>query len=648
MLDLMSKPTLSQQMNTKIEKEFAEKNANHGSLGVLMLGALGVVFGDIGTSPLYALKETFFYTESLVDLTNIYRFLSIIFWLLLIVVSFKYVTFVMRAGNKGEGGNFALLALVLRLTKPNPRLFYWSGLLGIAAGSLFYADAVITPAISVLSAVEGLKIVAPAFESFVVPLTIIIMAGLFYVQKYGTGKVGGVFGPIMLIWFLSIGFLGLVQIIKVPQILEAINPYYALEFVLHRPYIAFLSFSVTVLAVTGAEALYADMGHFGVSPIKRAWLFLVWPCLMLNYFGQGALLLQNPAAIENPFFLLAPKDFSMALLILATMATIIASQSVISGAFSLTRQAIQLGYLPRMRIVHTSEKTIGQIYIPLVNWTLLLAVVMMVTIFRSSSGLAAAYGLAVTGTMFVTSLLVMIVMRLKWNWKWSAIFLVVGIFLVVDLAVFASASTKIMTGGYIPLVIGLVIFTLLTTWFRGRKIIDDKISKTTISVENFVKDVAKNPPITVPGTAIYMTSRHNVVPSAMLFNIKHNKIIHERVIFLTVIYQDVPHIPLTEGINIQSLGHNIYRIDISTGFKDAPDVPAALQYCYDKGMDFDPVHQVSFFLSKESIVPMRGKEGMAFWREWLFAVMKNNSSNAGSYYRIPSNRICELGVRYEI
>lgn len=638
---------LSQHINEKIEKDL-EETKPHGSVGILTLGALGVVFGDIGTSPLYALKETFLHTGAFVDPTNICRFLSLIFWLLMIVVSLKYVTVVMNSNNKGEGGNFALLALVQRLTRPNPKLCYWMGILGIAAGSLFYADAVITPAISVLSAVEGLKVVAPSFQSYVVPITIIIIFCLFYVQKYGTGKVGGVFGSVMVVWFLSIGFLGLRQIIKEPQILEAINPYYALKFVIDSPFMSFISLSAIVLAVTGGEALYADMGHFGSSPIKRAWFFIVWPCLLLNYFGQGALLIRNPEAIVNPFFLMAPKDFSMSLLILATVSTIIASQAVISGTFSLTRQAIQLGYLPRMTIFHTSEKTIGQIYIPLINWMLLLSVMALVSIFGSSSALAGAYGLAVTGTMFITTLLVITVMRLKWNWKWWKIISITGSFLIVDFALFASATTKITTGGYVPLIIAAFIFTILTTWYHGRKLIDGTIEKTTISIDNFVKDMTKNRPITVPGTAIYMTSRQNVVPSAMLYNVKYNKIIHERVIFLTVMYQDIPHIPLEDSLVLQDLGNNIFRINILAGFKDSPDVPATLQYCYERGMDFDPVNQASFFLSKESIVPLKEKEGMAYWREWLFAVMKNNSSNAGSYYQIPSDRICEIGVRYEI
>jgi len=639
--------TLSQQINSKLEKEIEDKKQS-GSLRVLMLGALGVVFGDIGTSPLYAIRESFMHTGVAVDAPNIYRFLSMIFWLLFIVVTAKYVTFVMRANNKGEGGDFALLALVQRLTRPNPQLFHIVGILGIAAGSLFYADAVITPAISVLSAVEGLKVVAPAFDDYVVPLTLIIIISLFSVQKHGTGAVGIAFGPIMLIWFASLGFLGMSHILQEPSVIKAINPYYALEFIIDYPHIAFLGMGSTVLAVTGAEALYADMGHFGATPIKRAWFFVVWPCLLLNYFGQGALLMKHPEAIENPFFLMAPKSLSMPLLILAAISTIIASQAVISGAFSLTKQAIHLGYLPRMKIYHTSEKEVGQVYLPFINWLLLITVIMVVLIFKSSSGLAAAYGLAVTGAMSIASILVATVMRLKWHWQIWKIAIVIGGFLAVDLTLFASASTKLFTGGYVPLMIAIVIFTILTTWKRGKEILGEKVENETISIDTFVEDTAKNPPIRVPGTAIYMTSRHNAVPSALLQNMKHNKVLHERVIFLTVVSQEFPYISQENSVHLYELGSDIYKLDVLTGFKDIPDVPAALQYCHDRGMDFDPIENTSFFMCIENVVPKKNGEGMAFWREHLFTILKNNASSAPNFFKLPSDRVCELGTMYEM
>ena len=639
--------TLSQHMNSKLEKELKEKK-HKGHIGSLMLGALGIVFGDIGTSPLYAIKESFLHTGIDVDPTNIFRFLSMVFWLLLIVVSIKYVTFVMRANNKGEGGDFALMALVLRLTRPKPKLFYIMGLLGIAAGSLFYADAVITPAISVLSAVEGLKVIAPALESYIVPITMVIIIALFSVQKHGTSVVGSAFGPIMLMWFSSLGLLGLRQIILAPEVLQAINPFYALEFIIRQPHIAFVGLSATLLAVTGAEALYADMGHFGASPIKKAWFFIVWPCLLMNYFGQGALLLQRPECVENPFFHLAPTGFSVPLLILATLATIIASQAVISGAFSLTAQAINLGYLPRMKITHTSEKEKGQIYMPFINWFLLIAVLSVVAIFKSSSGLAAAYGLAVTGAMAIASILVAAVMRLKWQWSSMRVGLVIGGFLTIDLMLFGSAAMKLFTGGYVPLIMAIVIFTILTTWKRGREILNDKIDSTSVTIEHFVKDLDRSLYIRVPGTAIYMASRHRYAPSALLQNLKHNKVLHERVIFLTVIPQEFPHVNLENSIQLLELGNDIYKLDILTGFKDIPDVPAVVQYCHDRGMDFDNVKQSSFFMCTENVVPLKNGQGMAHWREHVFSVLKNNASSAIKYFHIPNERVCEIRTRYEL
>ncbi len=639
--------SLSEHLNRKLEQERA--HAHHKSpLGIMMLGALGVVFGDIGTSPLYAIRESFVQTGMPVEPENIFRFLSLIFWLLFVVVSVKYVTFIMRASNKGEGGDLALLALVLRLTRPSPTLFYIMSLIGILAGSLFYADAVITPAISVLSAVEGLQVVAPSLHTFVEPLTILILVGLFSGQKFGTGKMGGLFGPVMIVWFFTLGALGLCQILRMPAVLQSVNPLYALEFIVGHPALAFLAMGATVLSVTGVEALYADMGHFGAKPIRYVWFLIVWPCLLLNYFGQGALLMQDPTALENPFFLLAPKALSAPLLVLAAMATVIASQAVISGTFSLTRQAVQLGYLPRMRIMHTSTREMGQIYIPFVNWLVLLLVIAVVLIFKSSSGLAAAYGIAVTGAMMIASVMVSIVMWLKWHWKWWRIAMTAGLFFCIDATLFASAATKVMTGGYVPLFLASLIFTALTTWKTGQKILNDKMARSSVSVERFVKEVHKNPPLRVPGTAIYMTPWHNVVPAALLQNLKHNKVLHERVIFLTVISQEVPHVPPENRIHVYQLGQDFYQLDIHTGFKDEPDVPAALHHCQVRGMDFDHIHQASFFMGKETVVSTPEESGMARWREHLFAWLKQNASSAVSYYKIPSDRVIELGGRYEI
>jgi KUP system potassium uptake protein len=639
--------SLSEHLNRKLEQERARSQL-HSALPLLMLGALGVVFGDIGTSPLYVIRQSFIQTGLLVTPDNIFRFLSMIFWLLTIVVSVKYVTFVMRANNKGEGGNLALLALVLRLTRPSPTLFYAVGLLGVMAGSLFYADAVITPAISVLSAMEGIEVIAPSFHPFILPLAILILAVLFTVQKNGTGKVGNLFGPVMVLWFVTLGVFGLLSILKAPEVLQAINPLYAVKFIMTNPFAAFVALGATVLAVTGADALYADMGHFGAKPVRAVWFAAVWPCLLLNYFGQGALLLRSPGAVENPFYLLAPKALTVPLLFLAAIATVIASQAVISGAYSLTRQAIQLGYLPRMRVLYTSTREMGQIYIPFVNWALLTLVLAVVLIFKSSSGLAAAYGVAVTGAMLIASLMVGLVMRLKWHWPWWRVAVTAGGFFFVDATLFSASLTKIASGGYVPLLIATVAFTALTTWKSGQRILNEKIARSSVSTERFIKEVYKNPPIRVPGTAIYMTALHNVIPGALLHNIKHNKVLHERIIFLTVVSQEVPYVPAENRVHVYGLGHDFYQLDLHTGFKDEPDVPAALRQCQIRGMDFDDMLHASFFLGKETVVSTTEDPDIARWREQLFAWMKQNSSSAVEYYEIPMDRVVEIGGRYEI
>ena len=611
-----------------------------------MLGAVGVVFGDIGTSPLYAIKESFGHGALTLEPENLFRILSLIFWLLFMVVTFKYVTFIMRAGNKGEGGDFALLSLAQRLTKANPPFYYFLGLVGILSGSLFYADAVITPAISVLSAVEGLEVVEPALHRGILPVTIIILIALFMIQRYGTGKMGGLFGPVMVLWFGVIGFLGFQSILQTPEILQAINPYFALEFIGNHPGLAFIALGTAVLAVTGAEALYADMGHFSARAIKTIWFAFVWPCLLLNYFGQGALLLRDPSAIKNPFFLLVPEDWSLPLLLLATAATVIASQAVISGTFSLTRQAILLGYLPRMRVLYTSVKEKGQVYIPLVNWLLFVSVISVVLVFQSSSGLAAAYGIAVTGAMLGTDIMSSVVMRLKWRWGLFRVISLVTIFILIDGTLLSATMTKVTSGGSLPIGLAIGLFTILTTWKAGQKILNAKLEETSISVPVFIQNLSMRHLTRVAGTAVFMTPRRNIVPGALLHNMKHNKVLHERVIFLTIIAQDVPYMPPEKKIVVYPLGKNFFQLDLFLGFKDMPDVPGVLRACTLDGIKFDE-EETSFFLGKEVVVPSPGS-GMAIWREHLYAWMKQNASSAVEYYNIPADRVVELGGRHKI
>ena len=638
--------SLSDQLNKKLTQEHAATHQK-SAFSTLALGALGVVYGDIGTSPLYTIKESFSQTGLPVNPENLMCFLSMIFWLLVIVVSIKYLMFILRADNRGEGGNLALLALVLRLTRSRPRLFYLMGLAGILGGSLFYADAVITPAISVLSAVEGLEVIAKPLAKFVVPITIIILLGLFAAQKYGTSKIGTLFGPIMLVWFATLGILGAKEIFVAPQILQAISPLLALKFIMAKPLLSFVAIGGTMLAVTGAEALYADMGHFGANPIRSAWFSVVWPGLVLNYFGQGALLLTHPEAIENPFYLLAPEALHLPLLFLSAAATVIASQAVISGTYSLTRQAIQLGYLPRMRIFHTSIKELGQIYMPFVNWALLFLTIFVVLMFPTSNSLASAYGLAVTGAMLITSLMVTVIMWLKWHWHWGLIAATAGVFIVIDSVLFSATLTKFFSGGAMPVTLALMIFTALTSWKRGQQALNTMFSQRSVPIDRFIKEVHRNPPIRVPGTAIFMTPYHNVVPDSLLQNLKHNRMLHERVIFLTVDVQEVPTIAQENRIRIHTLKDDFYQLDVHFGFNDAPDMSAAYNYCLKRGMDFDNIHQTSFYLGRETIIPLAGGI-MALWRERIFAIMKQNASSAVEYYNIPFDRVVEIGGRYEL
>jgi len=624
---------------------------SHASRGVSTLGlaasAIGVVFGDIGTSPLYTMKEVFAGHHPLEPSTdNVLGILSLVFWAITIVVSVKYVAFIMRADNNGEGGIMALIAVVQRAVSPGTRLGWLLAVLGIFGASLFYGDGMITPAISVLSAVEGLQVATPALRPLVEPLSLVVLIILFAIQRHGTQHVGRFFAPVMALWFLTLALLGVVNIRAEPAVLAAVNPLHALDFFARHQGYAFLTLGAVVLAVTGAEALYADMGHFGRTPIRLAWFGFVLPALLLNYFGQGALLIRHPEAVSNPFYMQAPEWALPPLIALATAATIIASQAVISGAFSVTRQAIQLGYLPRMQIVHTSEHAIGQIYIPFINWTMLSGIVILVLMFGSSSNLAAAYGIAVTGTMLIDTLLGFVVVIGLWRWnRWLAIAGLIA-FLTVDVAFFGATSLKIVEGGWFPLLVGVVVFTLLSTWKRGRQLLLARLNSGAIALTPFIEGLMAHPPVRVPGTAVFLTASKDGVPHALLHNLAHNKVLHERVVFLTVITENRPFVPAAERVEIEDLGHDFYRVVVHYGFKDEPDIPAALALCGEKGLTFDMM-QTSFFLSRETIIAT-GLPGMAPWREQLFIHMARNAESAMSFFRIPTNRVIELGTQVEI
>ena len=624
----------------------AEAHA-HGKDGLpkLIVGALGVVFGDIGTSPLYALKESFIGHHPLaVDRLHTFGVISLIFWTMMLIVTVKYVFIILRADNRGEGGSLALYALISRQTDSQ----MWNRpmmLLGILATALFFGDCIITPAISVLSAVEGLTVVQAGLQPLVMPVSVGILVGLFLIQGFGTAKVGAFFGPITLIYFLTLAILGVFSILNEPDILGALSPHHAYAFFARDPMLAFLALGSVVLAVTGAEALYADMGHFGRRPIAFSWLWIVLPALMLNYLGQGALLLGNPAAIANPFYLLAPEDFRFPLVILATLATIIASQAVISGAFSVTRQAVQLGYLPRLRILHTSARTQGQVYIPVVNWALLVLVIMLVLGFETSSNLAAAYGIAVTGTMFITTCMMGILILFIWKWnKWLGGFLV-GLFLVIDGAYLASNLLKIPDGGWFPLLIGLVAFTFLTTWARGRHLMQERLKESAMPMEVFIKS-ASRAASRVSGTAVFMTSTPEGVPHALLHNLKHNKVLHERIIVLTVIIDEVPFVDLEDRIEVVDLSENFYRMILRYGFMQQADVPAALKLVENCGPQIKMM-DTSFFLARQTLLASE-RPGMAIWREKLFAWMLRNAESAMEFFNLPTNRVVELGSQVEI
>ena len=614
---------------------------------LLTLGALGIVFGDIGTSPLYALKECFHASHGLaITHDNILGLLSVIFWSITLVVSIKYIAFIMRADNNGEGGIMALLALSLR----NQNIRPWQRMtlvsIGLFGAALFFGDGIITPAISVLSAVEGLKLITPVFDAYILPITITILIFLFVIQRHGTSSVGKLFGPVMLLWFSTLAILGVMNISQYPAVLHLVNPFWAIQFIATHPTVAFITLGAVVLAVTGGEALYADMGHFGRKPIRYAWFGLVCPALVLNYCGQGALLLVHPEVVENPFYQLAPNWLIVPLIILATLATVIASQAVISGVFSIARQAMQLGYLPRFEVLHTSAKEIGQIYIPALNWLLLGSIIILVLMFKSSSNLAAAYGIAVTMTMICDTLLAAFVAVTIWGWSKKLAILVAFPLLCLDFAFFGATSLKFLQGGWFPVLIGISAFIIMITWKRGREILFEKLNKETMPLNLFVNSIGAGSIQTIEGTAVFMTGSHHSVPHALLHNIKHNKILHSRNILLTLVTQDIPTVTNHDRLKIEQISPNFWLITGYYGFKEQPDVPELLALCEPQGLSFDMM-DTSFFLSRERLIP-RVEGGMAPWRELLFVAMSRNSASATDFFQIPTNRVVELGTQIEL
>ncbi|UYY58691.1 potassium transporter Kup [Sphingomonas sp. S2-65] len=643
----MIAPSSEAQVDASAQEDQEHGHHPKGSLPTLALGAVGVVYGDIGTSPLYAIKETFVGHHPLaVDLVHVYGVVSLIFWSLLIIVTGKYIFLTMRADNKGEGGSLALLALIQRKTGAGPgRWSHGLVMLGVLATALFFGDCMITPAVSVLSAVEGLVVVQEGFAPFVLPIAVGILIGLFTLQAHGTDLLGKFFGPIMLVYFFTLAVLGILSIVHRPDVLQAFDPRWAMRFFELDPKLAFLALGSVVLALTGAEALYADMGHFGRKPIQVAWVWLIFPALMLNYLGQGALLLRDPSAAENPFFMLANEGWRLPLVILATLATIIASQAVITGAFSVCQQAVQLGLMPRLRINHTSASALGQIYLPAVNWALMVMVLLLILMFRESSNLAAAYGIAVTGTMFITTCMLAVLVRRVWNWPLPVAIGLVALFMLFDGAYFLSNVTKIPDGGWFPLLVGLVAFTLLTTWAKGRQLMIARLRESAMPIKIFIESAA-NSATRVPGTAVFMTSTPDGVPHALLHNLKHNKVLHERVILLTVKIADEPYIDDDRRMKIDDLGKGFHRMIMKYGFMQDADVPAALKQVSACGAEFKMM-DTSFFLARQTLLPS-ARPGMMIWREKLFAWMLRNAESAMEFFRLPTNRVVELGSQVEI
>ena len=619
-----------------------KKNTHKASLATLSLAALGVVFGDIGTSPLYTMKEVFSLSKHPVELTqfNVLGILSLIFWSLIMIVSAKYVAFIMRADNRGEGGIMALLSLANN-NAPSGNKRSWIMILGILGACMFYADGMITPAISVLSAIEGLEVVAPSLSYLIIPITLVVLFILFYAQSKGTHIVGAFFGPIMFFWFLTLAFLGIINIASEPHVLMAINPLYAFQFFQLSPMVAFVALGAVVLSVTGAEALYADMGHFGRHPIRLAWFIFVLPALTLNYFGQGALIISNPENIKNPFYLMAPEFLVIPLIVLATLAAIIASQAVITGAFSVSRQALQLGFLPRMHVEHTSENQEGQIYLPRINWLLMIAVMALVVTFKSSGNLAGAYGIAVTGDMVISTLLASFVFYEVWKWNSTKTLIFMAIFLIIDFAFFSANILKIPDGGWFPILIGSVIFVLMTTWKKGRALLYKILKGEAIEINSFISSIGANPPPRVEGTAIFLTPNPDGVPHALLHNLKHNKVIHEKVIILTVMFMDYPHSLTKDLVTLEKLPYNFYKVIVKYGFKDEPNLPKDLALCAKNGLNIDPMNS-SYFIGKEILLAMP-KDNMNYWRKKLFIGLFRSAETITNQFKLPPNRVVELG-----
>jgi KUP system potassium uptake protein len=613
----------------------------------LALGAVGVVYGDIGTSPLYTMHEILGTHGMTPTRPAVLGVLSLVFWALMIVVSLKYVIFVMRADNKGEGGIMALMALAQSSVAGFPRARWVLAALGIFGAALFYGDGVITPAISVLGAVEGLEIAAPHLERFVVPICLVIMLVLFALQKRGTAKVGALFAPVMCVWFVVLAALGIFQIASHPDVLKAINPWYGIQFIINDEKDAFVALGGVVLALTGAEALYADMGHFGKRPIRIAWFGFVLPSLLLNYFGQGALLISEPSAIDNPFYKMVPDALLYPMIALATMAAVIASQAVISGAFSMTREAMSLGYAPGMAVVHTSREMSGQVFVPWINRLLLVLVLLAVVGFGSSANLGAAYGIAVTGTMTMTTLLALVVARRRWHWNWFTVIAVGVLFLIIDLTFFGANALKIAHGGWFPLVLGVVIFIMMTTWRRGRELVIREIKQSGLALAPFIDNVSEHPPLRVPGTAVFLTANQHAVPHALLHNLKHNKVLHERNVLLTVEMMETPVAEAEERIEIAPMAGEFYGLTVRFGFAEDPNIPLALSRCSREGLPFDMM-DTTFFISRETIVADKRRPGMAPWRDKLFAFMARNALPKTAFFQIPGNRLIELGAQVEI
>ena len=638
----------SNQSNDSAQAGHDTHGAAHKSrLATLTIAAIGIVYGDIGTSPLYTMKEVFSHEHGIaLTHTNILGVVSLILWGLILIISLKYVTLVLRANNRGEGGIMALTALAMSSVTTGSRWHYPVMLLGMMGAGLFYGDGVITPAISVLSAIEGLEVATPAMKPYVLPITVTVLVALYSLQSKGTAGIGKFFGPIVMVWFAVLATMGVINIVQNPSVLAAFNPLHALNFMTHNGWFAFIALGAVVLALTGAEALYADMGHFGKKSVRLAWFSVVFPALALNYLGQGALLMSTPSAVSNPFFQQLGPWSVYPLVVLSTMATVIASQATISGAFSVTQQAISLGFLPRMRVVYTSDREIGQIYIPLVNWVQLIIVLLAVVGFGSSGNLASAYGIAATATMTTTTILTFFVVRYKWKFNLLLAFLATGFFLTMDLTLLAATSLKIVSGGWFPLVLSALMVMIMLTWKSGRELVFNNLKKQAIPLNDFLQSLFHSPPHRVDGTGIFFRAEGDGVPHAMLHNLLHNKVLHERIVFLTVYNDDIPAVRPEDRIKVEPLGHECYQVNVYYGFKDERDIPLALALCAAHGLEFEMM-ETSFFIARQTVISTVGG-GMARWREALFATMSRNARDAADYFRVPTNRVIELGTQVEI